>query len=702
MITTPAAATLTERLRTLAFDLWWTWSDAAQQLFGRVDPDAWRATGHAPLATLERTAPSRLATLAADTDFLAALGAVEESLAAYHSATPWFADTHPDSDLRIAYLCMEYGLHESLPWYSGGLGILAGDHVKAASDLGLPYVAVGIAWGRGYYRQHIAADGTVEARYPASPPSSLPVTDTGILFDLDLAGSRVAVRVWEAKVGRARLLLLDTDVDGNRDEDRALTANLYAGDGDWRIRQEVLLGVGGVHALDALGIRPTVWHLNEGHAAFAVIERARRAVIAGVPRSEAFSAVHGSTVFTTHTPVHAGNDRFDAAHVWRYLAGHAAALKLGFDDFAGLGREQPDDIHEQFCMTVLALRFAGHANGVARLHGETAREMWTGVYGLTARAVPITHVTNGVHLPTWTAPAVSALIGDHGGWPATPDANPWPAILERVDDATLWRLRCRLRRELVQNLRVRLYRQHAVAGADPARIAALDEIFSGEVLTIGFARRMATYKRAPLIFRDLDRIEAIVGDADRPMQLLFAGKAHPNDAAGHEFVARIHRLATRPALAGRVWMLADYDIDLGRALTAGCDVWLNNPVRPLEASGTSGMKAAANGVLNCSILDGWWDEAYDGANGWSLGGDDDVGPQERDRIDAEAIYATLERGVVPAFYDRDRHGIPTRWLELVRRNLAGLPAVYSTWRMVGDYLGQLYLPAHMGSEDLAA
>lgn len=697
---TTDAGALRQRLEALAHDLLWTWTPSTQQLFAAIDPLQWEATKQSPLGLLERAHPARLDALAADRDFLRRVKAAETERRAYYRAKPWHAREAKGARKRlsVAYLCSEYAVHESLQQYSGGLGVLAGDHLKSASDLGVPLVAVGLLYRHGYYIQEFGADGATRVLYPRYDFGALPLEDTGVDVRVPVGRRGVTVRVWKQQVGRVPIYLLDADRAGNRPADRELTEGLYKGEPDLRLRQQVLLGVGGVMALEAVGEAPNVFHLNEGHAAFASLERLRRAVEGGATFDDALAAVRRSTVFTTHTPVPAGHDRYPAADVHRYLGPTVKVLGLGVERLADLGRVDPGDAREPLCMTVLALRTAGFVNGVSALHGQVSREMWVDAYADAASVddVPIGHVTNGVHSRTWLAPEAADVYERwleprwHG---AGPDDDPW-ARADRIPDEELWGLRARLRAGLVHFVRTRLWRQAVRHGAAAVEAAELREAFHPDVLTIGFARRFATYKRAPLIFRDPERLAAILNHAKRPVQLVFAGKAHPRDGAGQAYARAIHAFCRDPRFAGRVALIEEYDMQVGRALTAGCDVWLNNPIRPHEASGTSGMKPPLHGGLNLSILDGWWPESFDGTNGWAIGGEVEYDDQEeQDAADAESLYRLLEREVVPEFYRRDRAGLPRAWIARARRSLKTVPRRFSTHRMVADYVRDAYWPA---------
>lgn len=687
-----ASPPLADRVRALAHDLYWTWEPAIQRVFAALDPAIWKASHHNPLVTVQVASPARLQALAADADFLALIAAAESARRDYHRSKSWFRRTADARQrrMKVAYFCSEYALHESIPQYSGGLGVLAGDHLKAASDLGVPLVAIGLYYRHGYYRQEVLADGSTRALYPDYPPQLFPLSDSGVEFDCPVGTRKVRVKLWQMQVGRVPLYLMDTNLAPNRAAERELTAGLYKGEADLRLRQQVLLGVGGVRALAALGIRPTVCHLNEGHAAFANLERMRELVASGRSFDRALAQVRARSVFTTHTPVPAGHDRYPLAQVTRALRPLLQELKLDAAGLGALGREDPANRQEDLCMTVLALRTSARVNGVAALHGQVSREMWQGAYGAARPGeVPIGHVTNGIHTRSWLHPAAAAVYHKHlrPRWNGAGPEAPWWQRVDRIPDAELWRLRGDLRAQLVHFLRERAVEQAQRHGGSDPEVLAASRLFDPAALTLGFARRFATYKRAPLIFQQAERLARILGDEARPVQIVFAGKAHPRDAEGQDFLRRIHRLAARPAFRGRVLVLEEYDMEVGRALTSGCDVWLNTPLRPHEASGTSGMKPPLHGGLNCSILDGWWPEAYNRRNGWAIGDGTQYRSRARqDHADAAALYELLEDHIVPLYYQRNRAGIPTQWLKRVRESLLSIPEQFSAQRMVADYL----------------
>ena len=585
---------------------------------------------------------------------------------------------------------MEFAVHECLPIYSGGLGVLAGDHVKSASDLGVPLVAVGLLYRNGYYTQQLNPDGSTRVIYPQVDFDELPIEDTGKSIEVPIGRTRLRAKVWRARVGRCAIYLLDTDVAPNRPGDRALTRHLYGGDRAVRIRQEVLLGVGGVIALDALGLSPTVYHLNEGHAAFCGLERLRRLRARGVALDDAIERVRATTVFTTHTPVPAGHDRFDAKLVQKYLPQMSA---IG-GDWLGLGQEDPSRRKSELVMTVLAINLAAHVNAVSELHGRVSRQMWQHLPG--GRGAGIGHVTNGVHSETWLAPEMRPLYEKYlkPKWLGAGPDDDWWRRADRMPAHELWAAREMLRARMIRFIRGRLVDQVARRHGSLEEVARAGTMFDERALTIGFARRFATYKRAVLVFRDARRLARILGHPERPVQIVFAGKAHPADKGGQDFAQQIYRFAGDPRFSGRVLILENYDLELGRMLTSGCDVWLNNPLRPQEASGTSGMKPPLHGGINCSVLDGWWPEAYDGTNGWAINGRQFKSRAQQDRHDAEQIYRLLERQIVPEFYARDRAGVPRRWVARMVASMKTVCPAFNTHRMVGGYWDKYYKPAH--------
>lgn len=688
-------------LEAIAHDFWWTWHEQAASLFRSLDPVRWEATSHNPIAILRQTPREVLHVRVAEPPMRKAIESVHREMIRYRATKTWF-DRHrrrKAPSLKVAYLCSEYAIHESMPQYSGGLGVLAGDHIKSASDLGIPFVAVGLLYQHGYYRQQLREDGSTRVLYPRQDPSLLPIEDTGVRFQCPIGTRMPHVRVWRQRVGRASLLLLDTDLPENALADRQLTEGLYKGEPQLRMEQQVLLGVGGMMALEALGENPTVVHLNEGHAAFAGVWMLASATHRGESVEAAVASVKRSLVFTTHTPVPAGHDRYAIEMVEKALTPVLRFGGLRRDVLATLGCERPERSKEPLCMTVLALRLCGFANGVSKLHGEVSREMWTGAYGdVPAAKVPIGSITNGVHVPTWMHPLSKAFWKEQRvslPEPA-PDARPL-ANATKADAAGLWALRNRLRGELVRFVRSRAVMQACCRGGDADHVDRAATVLSEDVLTIGFARRFATYKRAVLLFSDPKRLAKIVNHPKRPVQFVFSGKAHPRDLGGQAYAQKVFETTRRPEFMGKVVLLEEYDMAIGRALTSGCDIWLNTPLRPHEASGTSGMKGPLNGGINCSIADGWWPECADATNGWTI----DAGrvcktAEAQDKADAEALYTLLEEKLVPEFYDRDRKGLPRKWLKRALRSAATVSPEFNTDRMLGEYLDEAYLAVGRG------
>lgn len=689
------------RLDELAHNLYWSWQPDARALFRRLDRELWEEVAHNPVALLRDVDQARLDEAAQDAEFLDAYRRVLERFDAYLASSGWFGEAVGEDHL-YAYLCAEYGWTEAVALYSGGLGVLAGDHTKAASDLGVPLVAVGLYYPEGYFHQRVAADGRQEAVYLRTDALAMPfrrvLDENGapVVVRLKAFGREVSVQALESHVGRVRVVLLDTDVEPNHAEDRQLLSRLYGGDVRTRVAQEMVLGIGGVRMLRALGVEPTAWHMNEGHSAFSVLERCRELVAHGLGFDEARAAVAANTLFTVHTPIAAGNDAFAFELIDEAFAGYWGGLGLRQDEFHALGRFD-QGWGPAFSMPALAIRFSSGRNGVAELHGDTSRRIWSALWPeVPLEEVPIGHVTNGVHLATWVAPEVLALHDEvlPEGWRArADDAETWRAV-RAVAPGRLWEVRRLLKARSVRFLRRRLLKQLRRHEASASELRGSGALFDPEALTIGFARRFATYKRATLIFRDLERLAAILNDPERPVQLVFAGKAHPADAEGQELVASIQRLSNDPRFHGKVLFVEDYDMAVGRALTRGVDVWLNNPRRPLEASGTSGMKAAMNGVLNLSILDGWWPEGFDGENGWAIGsGHTFEDPERSDAVDADSLYALLENEVVPLYYRRDEAGVPVEWMRRAAAAIASITPRFNASRMVKEYVERYYAPA---------
>jgi len=686
-------------------NLRWSWDDRTQDLFRWVDPDAWHATGHDPIRLLGMVDHRRLDALAADRAFLSFMAEVHDDLRRDLEADRWFQGRQ--AGLRsVAYFSPEFGIAEALPQYSGGLGVLAGDHLKAASGLGVPLVGVGLFYHQGYFRQELNPDGWQKERYVDLDPHVMALSPVeGLRVQADLAGKPLLARVWTAQVGRIPLYMLDTDVEENDDDGRSVTDRLYGGDSEHRLRQEILLGVGGVRALELLGHECQVFHSNEGHAGFLGLERVRRAIVDdGLSFDEAIETVRAGTVFTTHTPVPAGMDRFPRGLMEQYFKGWAHECGVDFDRLMALGHEPGESPHAPFNMAVMGLRLAASSNAVSKLHGVVSRQIFAPVWpGVPVEELPIRSVTNGVHARTWVSPEMRDLFDRHV-LPEWPEAGPdrWARIDDAGDDE-LWRARAQARERLVAFVRRRLRESALARGLSEPEAAWCDEAFDPGALTIGFARRFAPYKRATLLLSQPDRLKALLLDAERPMQLLFAGKAHPADDLGKDLIREVVQFSRQTDVRHRVAFLEDYDMALARTLLQGCDVWLNTPRRPLEACGTSGEKAALNGALNCSIRDGWWDEYFDGENGWAIAsteGWDDLG--RRDHAEAASLFDILERQVVPLFYERAPGRPPQRWLQRVRRSLRTLGPEVSASRMVRDYVADLYEPAAVAADELSA
>lgn len=683
-----------EPLRELAYDLWWSWSPLATRLFSWIDPDHWKRY-HDPVQLLINVEPQTWARLWSDSDFVRTYDTVLRLWREYHASPRWF-DEHKDKLAGpVAYFSMEFGIHESIGVYSGGLGVLAGDHCKAASDLGVPLVGVGLLYQSGYFRQTVDADGFQQHFYPRYDFARLPVQPVqapagGVLtVPIDLPGRVIQAAVWKAQVGRVPVLMLDTDIHLNDPADRLITSLLYVRGREMRLSQEIVLGIGGVRALRALDIHPTVWHMNEGHVAFLGLERAREKVGRGDSLGDALLSVARNTVFTTHTPVPAGNEVFDRELVKKYLEPWVREVGCEPANVLDLGAEKPGG---NLNLTVLGIRLSKSVNGVSRLHGDVSSNMWRHLFpGNPER--PIGSVTNGVHTQSWIGPEMAALYGQHLGadWDRhLLDADYWKKAHDIPDDA-LWSARRAQKERLVRFLRERVRNQSARHGVAPDELRLVEGLLDPQALTIGFARRFATYKRAVLVLSDLERLGRILGNAKRPVQIIFAGKAHPADRAGQDMIRRLF-LLTQSEFRGRVAFLEDYDIHMGRMLVQGCDLWLNTPRRPQEASGTSGMKSPVNGGINVSILDGWWCEGYNGENGWTIGtADPPADPDAQDREDAASLYQVLEDEIVPMYFDRDGAGPPLRWIERMKTSIASVVPQFSAQRMVRDYVLEAYV-----------
>ncbi len=695
----------------LVLNLRWSWHSPSLDLFASVDPDVWQAVDKDPVRLLGEVAPERLAELAADAGFLARLAEAHGDLQQYLTEDKWYQGLE-GAAASIAYFSPEFGITEVLPQYSGGLGILAGDHLKAASDLGVPILGVGLLYRAGYFKQSLNAEGWQQERYPPLDPYGLPLSQVvdadgaPVLIGIGMPeGRTLHAQVWKAQVGRVPLLLLDSDVEQNDPGMREVTDRLYGGGTDHRLHQEMLLGIGGVRAIRAYTAltgdpEPEVFHTNEGHAGFLGLERVRELVVQGLSYDEAREAVRAGTVFTTHTPVPAGIDRFPRELIARYFGGDNAVPGVPVDRILELGVEDDPGV---FNMAHMGLRMAQRRNGVAKLHGVVSRGMFSGLWpGFDSSEVPISSVTNGVHAPTWVQREVFALGERTVGKGLTEEAQGWEAIAS-VPAGDVWAVRRVMRERLVQEVRRRLRASWLQRGATSAELGWVDSVFDPDVLTVGFARRVPSYKRLTLMMRDPERLRSILLHPEQPVQFVIAGKAHPADDGGKQLVQEIVRYADAADVRHRMVFLPDYDIGMARYLYGGCDVWLNNPLRPLEACGTSGMKAALNGGLNLSILDGWWDEMYDGENGWAIPTADGVeDPHRRDDLEAAALYELVEKQVRTRFYDRGADGVPGRWVDMVRHTLQSLGPKVLASRMVRDYVHELYTPSAQSSRALAA
>jgi starch phosphorylase len=693
------------RLADLAYNLWWTWHHEAVRLYRRLDPELWEEIDHNPVTFLRRVGQAKLRAATRDRYYLAAYDRVIRRFDEYMGSqgTAWFPKNHPEHlNHPVAYFSTQFGLHETLPIYAGGLGVLSGDHLKEASDQGMPMVAVGFLYTEGYFKQRITEDGWQEAEYASLEFEDLPVYpvhDEGgdrLTVSVGLAGREVAARLWRVQVGRVPLYMLDTNVESNRKEDRNLTARLYTSDLEMRIAQEIILGIGGVRALRALGYNPAAWHMNEGHSAFLTLERVRERVSAGHEFEQACASVRATTIFTTHTPVPAGHDEFPLWLMEKFFAGFWPQLGLDRDGFMDLARQQ-HPWGDVFSMSVLAIRMSEERNGVSELHGQVARRMWSHLWpDRPVAEVPISHITNGIHIQTWLARRLKNLFDRHfvEDWlERVDDPEIWEAI-ELLPDAELWAIRRHLKRKLVAYMRERA-RKHWLSGRlHDSQVLCGGVLLDPYALTIGFARRFATYKRATLILSQPERLRRLVNHPDRPVQVIFAGKAHPADEPGKRLIQEVYRAVKDDSFGGRLAFLEDYDVNLARYLVQGVDVWLNTPRRPKEASGTSGQKAAINGVLNFSVLDGWWQEGYNGHNGWAIGEDREwEDTRAQDEADVESLFDVLENQIIPLFYDRSADNLPGEWLGWMKESMRSLGPVFSMRRMVKAYTQDLYLPA---------
>ncbi len=703
------AKELYKKCRALASNLWWTWNGDVASIFRDLDPVRWRQLDHNPIALLHEFSPNRLEQRAAEIVLYTRINHAYRRLKEYMGDHRTWATTHGGvlGSRPVAYFSAEFGIHESLPIYSGGLGVLSGDHVKSASGLGVPLVAIGLFYSQGYFRQRLDHDGIQSEEYIDTNFENLPIQPAvnqdgdSITVHIETRNGDLLAKVWKMMVGRIPLYLLDCNVDGNSPEDRQLTSRLYGGDERTRIRQELVLGIGGVRALHEIGIRPGVYHLNEGHSAFGPLQAIYfNMEETGQPFDESLRQIASETVFTTHTPVPAGHDRFNGDLVEEHLGPLRDKLGLSVEQLMNLGRIEPRNDDELFCMTVAGLKLSRTANSVSQLHGHVSRRMWSHLWPWRVEEeIPIGHITNGVHTLSWMADQMKVLCNRyfHENWEdEIGEPHTWQSIY-KVDPGELWETHTTLKTMLISFLRRSLASQCALRHENEDEIERENQLFDPQILTIGFARRFATYKRATLIFSDLDRLAEIVNDPQRPVQIMFAGKAHPKDEPGKSLIKKIAGMRLDPRFRDRVAFVEDYDVNVCRHMVQGVDVWLNNPRRPLEASGTSGQKVVLNGILNLSILDGWWAEAFDGANGFAIGnGSTHVSDEILDQRDADSLYGILEQQVVPMFYDRDVDTLPRRWIQRMMNSISSLAWRFSSDRMVMDYTTQCYVPAAGG------
>ncbi|MBC8181612.1 alpha-glucan family phosphorylase [candidate division KSB1 bacterium] len=692
-------------LRTLAYNLWWSWNHNAIDLFRRLDRDLWESTNHNPIKMLGQINQAKLDLRSEEDGYLAQMDRVRQELENYLNEQTWYEKSFGKTDSpQIAYFSAEFGLTECVPIYSGGLGILAGDHFKSASDLGLPFIGVGLLYQQGYFHQFLNADGWQSEKYPKNDFYNMPVqllkNEHGdpLIIDVDFPGRKVFAQIWKIRVGRNDLFLLDTNVDQNDDEDKQITGELYGGDNERRIQQEIVLGIGGVRALKLLNINPTVFHMNEGHSAFLALERISICMEEKkLNFDQAKELTKAGNVFTTHTPVPAGIDRFPIKLMEKYFSSYFPKFKISKTKFCKFGKLQSGDSSEKFSMAILAINLASHINGVSKLHGKVSKKMWQDLWkGVPENEIPISSVTNGIHPDSYISRDLAGLYDRYLGpsWRRKPaDLTIWKRV-DQIPGEELWRTHERRRERLVSFARIRLNKQLANQGAQTSEIERVEDILNPDALTIGFARRFATYKRADLLFHDPERLAKILSQKDRPVQIIFAGKAHPKDEPGKKLIKEIAHYAQQEEFRTHIVFIENYDIVVARYLVQGVDIWLNTPRRFMEASGTSGMKAAVNGVLNVSILDGWWDEAYSRNVGWAIGSGESYEDHEyQDKVESEALYNLLENEVIPLFYKRGKSNVPRRWVELMKNSLSEICPFFNTNRMVREYTEWYYAPA---------
>lgn len=696
-----------EPLLEITKNFWWCWNQKAVNLLRTIDIDNYDEKDHNPIRILGESSQECFYNMLHDDAAMMNLAEVYDEFKTYMNQETWYAsldDSQKTENEKIAYFSFEYGLHESLPNYSGGLGILSGDHLKSASDLGLPFIAVGLLYRKGYFRQYLNADGWQQEYdiendfFNLALEKVLDSNGETMKVDVDLPGRKVYAQIWKANVGRIQLYYLDANIEENSVEDRDITAQLYGGNLETRIQQEILLGIGGIKALKKLGIKPTIYHMNEGHSAFLSLERIRQLMIDDkLDRKTAREVVFSSNVFTTHTPVPAGNDVFPIEMMQKYFVDYIKQIDMSMEEFLKLGKIDPNNQKEDFCMTVLALNLSAENNGVSELHGHVSREMWKDIWkGVPAKELPIDSITNGIHTLSWISFDMQNLLDRYLGprWRTKPlEYGIWERV-QRIPDAELWRTHERRKERLIDFCRERLKAQIINRGFKKNEINHAEQILTPEALTIGFARRFATYKRGTLLFRDIERLKKIISNPHRPVQIIFAGKAHPHDNGGKELIKNIAEICRREEFRDHIVFLEDYDINVARYMVQGVDVWLNNPRRPLEASGTSGMKVPPNGGLNFSILDGWWDEAYDGQNGWAIGNREEYTDLEyQDEVESNALYNVLENEIIPLYYERGRDDIPRQWVTAMKWSMQTVCPQFSTNRMVADYFNKFYTNA---------
>ncbi len=696
-----------EPLLEITKNFWWCWNQKAVNLLRTIDIDNYDEKDHNPIRILGESSQECFYNMLHDDAAMMNLAEVYDEFKTYMNQETWYAsldDSQKTENEKIAYFSFEYGLHESLPNYSGGLGILSGDHLKSASDLGLPFIAVGLLYRKGYFRQYLNADGWQQEYdiendfFNLALEKVLDSNGETMKVDVDLPGRKVYAQIWKANVGRIQLYYLDANIEENSVEDRDITAQLYGGNLETRIQQEILLGIGGIKALKKLGIKPTIYHMNEGHSAFLSLERIRQLMIDDkLDRKTAREVVFSSNVFTTHTPVPAGNDVFPIEMMQKYFVDYIKQIDMSMEEFLKLGKIDPNNQKEDFCTTVLALNLSAENNGVSELHGHVSREMWKDIWkGVPAKELPIDSITNGIHTLSWISFDMQNLLDRYLGprWRTKPlEYGIWERV-QKIPDAELWRTHERRKERLIDFCRERLKAQIINRGFTKNEINHAEQILTPEALTIGFARRFATYKRGTLLFRDIERLKKIISNPHRPVQIIFAGKAHPYDNGGKELIKNIAEICRREEFRDHIVFLEDYDINVARYMVQGVDVWLNNPRRPLEASGTSGMKVPPNGGLNFSILDGWWDEAYDGQNGWAIGNREEYTDLEyQDEVESNALYNVLENEIIPLYYERGRDDIPRQWVTAMKWSMQTVCPQFSTNRMVADYFNKFYTNA---------